>query len=326
MHSLKYVYDANPWMIPLRVLQFSKRDTLKQFPEELIPKTLTFVWKEINKIQVEKFSQEVWGFPLIAKPDLGERGVWVTTITSREHLEKYVASYEDEVVLLQELIQYPIELWVMYYRYPTQTKWKISWVTLKEFNQVTWDGRSTVRELVEGSERGARYTDYFSSLHGSAYDAVLEKWVVKKLTNIGNHSRWTRFIDYSEIINDKLVTVFDKIASHVDWFYYGRFDIKISSLEDLYKWNNIKILELNWVASEPAHGYDEQYSLWDRYKELLKHRKIMAKISAENRKNWHQTSINFFDHICNPKPHIYNDMIVQSKQHISSLIIVSWTK
>lgn len=102
---------------------------------------------------------------------------------------------------------------------------------------------------------------------------------------IGNHCRGTRFIDNNFLINDKLNIVFDEICLPIKGFYYGRFDLKVKSIEDLYEGRNIKIMELNGASSEPGHIYDSANTIFKAYKDLLFHWKRLADISKENIKN-----------------------------------------
>jgi hypothetical protein len=82
------------------------------------------------------------------------------------------------------------------------------------------------------------------------------------------------------MINEKLVMIFDNI-SHKTGFYYGRYDIKCTSLEDLYKENFI-ILEFNGAGSVPNHIYTGGYTLLSAYREILKHWNAMFRISKAN--------------------------------------------
>jgi hypothetical protein len=102
------------------------------------------------------------------------------------------------------------------------------------------------------------------------------------LEPIGNHCRGTKFINAQELINEKLNAVFDNIMKDVKDFYYGRFDIKVSSLEDLYEGKGIKIMELNGVNGDPAHIFHPNYSLWQAYKDIYWHWNRMSKIAGIN--------------------------------------------
>ena len=69
---------------------------------------------------------------------------------------------------------------------------------------------------------------------------ILSKGEELLLEPIGNHNRGTEFLDGSDKINEQLVKVFDEVASTMDGFYYGRFDVKVKDWESLYQ-GKIKI-------------------------------------------------------------------------------------
>jgi hypothetical protein len=55
-----------------------------------------------------------------------------------------------------------------------------------------------------------------------------------------------------------------------------------NSVEDLKQGNNFIILEYNGCGAEPNHFYDTGYTLTGAWKEILKHWKILYKISKYN--------------------------------------------
>ena len=73
------------------------------------------------------------------------------------------------------------------------------------------------------------------------------------LQPIGNHCLGTKFIDASHLIDPNLVAVFDEIASGIEGFNYGRFDLKVKDLDALKRGEEIMVPELNGVTSEPGH-------------------------------------------------------------------------
>jgi phosphomannomutase len=53
------------------------------------------------------------------------------------------------------------------------------------------------------------------------------------LEPIGNHCRGTKFVNANHLINNQLDEVFSKISEGFEGFYYGRFDMKVESIDDL---------------------------------------------------------------------------------------------
>ena len=87
----------------------------------------------------------------------------------------------------------------------------------------------------------------------------------------------------NHLITEKLSSSFDRISKQVNGFYFGRYDLRCASLQDLAN-GNVKIVELNGCGAEPAHIYHPGSSLWKAIGVLITHWKNMYRISAENHK------------------------------------------
>ena len=182
-------------------------------------------------------------YPLIIKPNWGERGVNVERVDTDEELRNYLQK-TDRDSIVQEFIDHPIELGVFYHRYPDGSRSEISGVVVKEFMAVTGDGVSTVEQLMSEVDRFRFQIDRMKKSQPELMAEVLAKGEYRLLEPIGNHNRGTKFLDGSSYINDDLIRVFDDVASTIDGFYYGRFDVKIKSWEQLYRGEGLKVLEL----------------------------------------------------------------------------------
>ena len=105
-----------------------------------------------------------------------------------------------------------------------------------------------------------------------------------ELEPIGNHCRGTMFLNGNHLIDEQLTKVITKIAMQLEEIYFGRFDLKCRSIEDLKQGKHISILEINGVGAEPAHIYDPDYPLLKVYSTLLNQWKIMYNIAMYNHK------------------------------------------
>jgi hypothetical protein len=279
--SLAYFTVANPGIELGGFYGESKSEILDLIDNKYLPKAISVD----NSIDFGYVLDKVKGlgliFPVIAKPDVGERGNQVTLIHNQQELILYNVKSKSKYII-QEYIDYTIELGVLYSRMPSSQKGKVSSITLKEFLSVIGDGKSTTKELMQKSLRARFQIERLSIELGDKMDIVLKEGEVKLLEPIGNHCRGTKFIDNNFLINEKLNNVFDKICIPINGFYYGRFDLKVKSIEDLYKGENIRIMELNGASSEPGHIYDPSLTLHKAYKDLLSHWKRLADISKEN--------------------------------------------
>ena len=278
--SLAYFSVANPGIELGGFFGESKSDILKLIDKKYLPKSI-----EVNKSSFDALvlllAKQELSYPLIAKPDVGERGTSVQKINNEAELKTYHNNSNFKYII-QEFITYDIELGVLYSRLPNSHKGQVSSVTLKEFLSVTGNGVLTIKQLMEQSTRARFQIERMSKEWGAEINKVPAKNEKIVLEPIGNHCRGTRFIDNNNLINEKLHRVFDDISVPIKGFYYGRFDLKVKSLEDLYAGQNIKIMELNGASSEPGHIYDSSNTVFKAYKDLLYHWKRLAEVSKVN--------------------------------------------
>lgn len=120
---------------------------------------------------------------------------------------------------------------------------------------------------------------------GSKFHEILPQGVTKELVPYGNHSRGAKFIDDSWRIDSTLTDLLDTICSQVKGFYYGRLDVRFNTWEELKQGKHFSIIELNGAGSEPTHMYDPRHSLFFAWKEIIRHWKILWRISRLNHQN-----------------------------------------
>ncbi|WP_020533587.1 ATP-grasp domain-containing protein [Flexithrix dorotheae] len=292
--SLTYFSATNPGMKYGGVMGESKISVLNKIQPAFLPKTIFLEkGKSINEYYslIESINLS---FPLIVKPNIGERGKGVEKINSKAELDTYFSSHNEDL-LVQEYIDFHLELGILYYRYPGKPQGDISSVVVKGFLTIEGNGNSTLQELVENNTRAKGRKAYLQAKFEDKWKEIIPKGTQLLLEPIGNHCRGTVFKNGNHLINSQLVNVINEIACGIEGYYYGRFDLRVKSLEDLYKGENIKILELNGVSSEPAHIYDPSMKLWKAYKDVFKHAKIIWEIGrANHKKGVPYTSLNTF--------------------------------
>ena len=171
-------------------------------------------------------------------------------------------------MILQEFITANYEYGVMYVRHPSKQSGQITSVVYKGELFVVGDGKSTLLELFKNHNRAVLYIDFLKEKYSSELDLVLSENKIFMLSKMGNHCRGAIFNDANYLKEELDIKVFDRISSHVDDFYFGRYDLKAES-EQALKEGHFKIMELNGVNSEPAHIYDPQNSIIRAYKDLF---------------------------------------------------------
>lgn len=275
---------ANPNMEMGGLYNCGKYKQLKHIPREFKPTTV-YVPKHtplaLTKARLKDLNLI---FPLIAKPDRGERGVGVSLIKDHESLKKY-AQESTKDFLIQEYIDTPFEAGLFYYRIPGQASGFIPSLVVKSFLKVIGDGYTTVKDLIFQMPRARMVAANLLQRTDINPNEILPSGSAKILEPIGNHNRGTKFMDGNHLRNQELVYFLDSLCCHIPHFYYGRFDLRAPSEEDFKKGWGIKILEVNGVNAEPAHIYDPNAKFLTGVATLLHHWKIIFTISMANKKN-----------------------------------------
>ncbi|MEK7727414.1 MAG: VTT domain-containing protein, partial [candidate division KSB1 bacterium] len=232
--------------------------------------------------QARRFMAELdLTFPLVLKPDAGQRGEGVVIIRSEQQLESYL-SRAPHPVIAQEYAPGE-EFGVFYYRYPKQARGNIYAITDKRFPAVIGDGKSTLEELILKDERAVCMAAFYLDKHKAHLFEVPLHGHRVQLVEIGTHCRGAMFLDGAEVKTQALSEAIDAISKNFAGFYFGRYDIRTPSVEDFKRGQNFKVIELNGVTSEATNIYDPRNGLLQAYRVLLRQWRIAFEIAAENR-------------------------------------------
>jgi len=104
-----------------------------------------------------------------------------------------------------------------------------------------------------------------------------------QLVELGTHCKGAIFLDGADVVTDALTEVIDGIAQRYDGFYFGRFDVRVPSRQDLMAGRNFRVVELNGVTSEATHIYDPKLTIWQAYRTLFEQWRIAFEIGDQNR-------------------------------------------
>jgi len=279
--SLFFFSAANPSIETGGLLGESKVDILDKIAPEFVPKTLFFPAHTHHNIVFDQIDNAGLTYPVMAKPNVGERGWQVEKIEHQEGLVNYIQHSPGDF-LIQEYVSELLELGVFYYRMPGQQQGVVSSVVAKEFLSVRGNGHSTVEDLMRQNERAILQLPALRAKNGILLQTVLLPGETVELVAIGNHCKGTKFLDANYLITPELTAVFDHISQPIDGFYFGRYDLRCRSVADLYAGKHIRILELNGAGAEPAHIYQPGFSIWKAWRVLLHHWRVLFDISREN--------------------------------------------
>jgi membrane protein DedA with SNARE-associated domain len=221
-----------------------------------------------------------WTFPVILKPDVGQKGVGVRRIGSRDDAVAYFAT-EPGPVIVQRYHPGPFEAGIFYYRRPDEARGRIFSITDKRFPVLVGDGASTVEQLLWEHSRYRLQVPLFLHRHDGA--RVLGDGEALALVTAGNHCQGAVFLDGEELITPELSARIDAIARQVPGFFIGRFDVRYASLDAFRRGDDLTIVELNGVTSESTNIYDPNYGAWRAWRTLARQWQLVFEIGAANR-------------------------------------------
>ncbi len=261
----------------------SKYDTIVLLPKKWAPKTIHLKkGKDFSQV-VHQLNAEKIDFPMIAKPDVGFRGLLVEKVNTLQELKMHIQQYEIDFII-QEFIESPIEFSVFYHKVPGEKKGEITSLTIKEFLEIKGDGDTSFGLLLEQKSRAKVILEDLKLRYDAVWHTVPPYGKKIKVVEIGNHARGAHFINGNHLIDDELLVVFEELQRNIPGWNYGRVDIRCESIEALKK-GDFKIIEINGVLSEPTHIYDAaQMTYFKAVKDIAKHWTILYQVSTQNHK------------------------------------------
>jgi hypothetical protein len=200
-----------------------------------------------------------------------------------QQLKRY-HNFTDIDYMAQSWIDLPMEFSVFHIRYPGEKKGQVTGFILKDYLAVSGDGVSTLLQLIKQHPKARYREDEMKRKHSRCLNAVVPKGEKYYLSIAGNHNRGASFINLYKQIDERLCNVFDKISNEAGEFYFGRYDLKCTSIEDLKAGRNIVILEYNGAGAEPNHIYDCGMGYWKALKIINQHWSHLYNISRINYK------------------------------------------
>lgn len=284
--SISIVTLANPGFKDGGFIKESKSDILDLIGDKnsvahyaLIKGALT---QKEKKLAVEKYMADYsLDFPIVIKPDVGERGNGVTIPKNLRQLDIALRESESDLIV-QEYID-GVEFGIFYFRFPTQERGQIFSITKKKYMWLVGDGKHNLEELILRDPRAVCLAEKHFEQHIDDLFNIPPKGKKIKLVEVGTHARGSIFLDAIAIKTEYLENRIDAISKSIPGFYFGRFDIKVPSDQHLKDGNELKILELNGVTSEATHIYDPKYNFFYGVKVLITQWKLAYAIADQVR-------------------------------------------
>ena len=219
--------------------------------------------------------------PFVCKPDTGCRGAGVKLVTNQAMLADIIAKYPvNAAFVCQKLSQYEPEVGIFYVRSPEQKQGNIVSLTFKNTPSVIGNGKHTLEQLVKQDARASGLLNLYRSKNKASWQAVLPEGHRHRLLFSASHCRGAVFCDAREHITPELTLAINAIMADLPDFYYGRMDVKYSTLKALKAGRDLEIVEINGASSESIHIWDKDARLWDAIKTLLWQYKTLFSLGA----------------------------------------------
>lgn len=280
--SISFFKTANPAVSMGGAFGVSKFDMLKDVPEAFMPKMFLMHEGESIDALIHKISVDRMQYPVILKPDIGERGFMVQKIDSESQLCALVTSLPCDMIV-QEFIDLPCEYTLSFNSMPgNPDSFTITSICQKSFLHVKGDGKHTARELMNRVPRYFLQIDRFEKQKATWLDQIIPLNESIYPEPIGNHNRGTIFLDARHLITDTLIKNYKALCLSLNGIYIGRFDLKASTESDFIN-TRVKIMELNGVLGEPVHMYDPGYTWYRAYRDIFTQWKTIFTISRINK-------------------------------------------
>ncbi len=222
--------------------------------------------------------------PVVAKPDLGCRGVGVKLVRTLADLQSYIEAFpRGAAFLLQRLVPFEGEAGIFYCRRPGEARGRIISITLKYFPYVIGDGRQTLRELIMADPRAGRLSHLYLKRHTARLEDVPARGEATRLAFAGSHSRGAIFRNGTHLVTAEMEARFDAIAQSLPEFHFGRFDVRFERFADVQAGRGFTIVEANGAGAESTHIWDRRTTLLQAWRDLMRQYRWLFEIGAANR-------------------------------------------
>jgi len=258
-----------------------KEEMYSQLPNSSYPNMVVIQPRISNADLIAIKDRNGFSYPFAVKPDIGMMGFMFRKITSEEQLFLYHKSMPVRY-LMQTMIEYPLEVSVFYYRMPGQTKGKVTGFCVKQPPVVIGDGTSDLEKLITYHKDLEFLQAEMKERHKERLNLILAKDEAFALSFASNRRQGGKMLSLAHEMDDRLNARFDEISNHAKHFYYGRFDVKCVTVEDLKAGKNFAILEFNGAGAGIQHIYGNGLSLAEACKTILTHWRMMYEISIYN--------------------------------------------
>lgn len=227
-------------------------------------------------------SEHALEFPVVMKPDVGQRGSGVQILRDEDSLVRFVREGMTLDHVVQEYVA-GVEYGIFWLRVPGEERGRVFSVTEKRMPVVIGDGRSTLERLILADDRAVCVAQGYFERNRDRLHSVPAPGERVQLVELGTHCRGAIFLDGSQdVLTPELESWIEAVSRGFEGFHFGRYDVRGPSLDHFRRAEGIKVIELNGVTSEATHLYDPKHSLREAYAILFEQWRLAFAIGAHN--------------------------------------------
>lgn len=284
--SIRAPTAANPAIPHSGLIGESKAAILDGLPARWVAEydTIPAQTEDVRALEaVEAFLDRIGStYPVVLKPDVGERGRGVRIAKSRHDVLAYFGPQTRSANTVVQRFISGHEFGVFYFRDPASGEGRILSITDKRFPAVTGDGQRTLHDLIFDDSRAVAMLGVYESANAVRLDTVPDSGESVPLVELGTHCRGALFVDGQQLNSEALTSTINSIVDQFPGFHFGRFDLRAESSDALGRGEGFKVIELNGLTSEATHIYDPTNSLWSAYRTLFRQWDLAWQIGSKN--------------------------------------------
>src|SRR5690606_5707359 len=157
-------------------------------------------------------------WPLVLKPDIGERGSGVAIARTDAEVRAYLERAAGDTIV--QAYAPGFEFGVFYFRRPGEERGQIFSVTDKQFPSVTGDGVRSLETRILADDRAVCMAPFYLRRHAARLSWVPASGEVVLLVELGTHCRGAAFLDGGWVRTPALEAAIDRLSQGFDGFWF----------------------------------------------------------------------------------------------------------
>lgn len=220
-------------------------------------------------------------WPIVLKPDIGERGKGVAVIRNLTEAADWLRAQGAAPAMVQEYIAGE-EFGIHWAHHPERTTGEVTSLARKLPQSLRGNGRDSLERLLLTDPRAVAMAPHFLAQFAARLHEIPAEGERVVLTELGTHCLGAIFEDARELASPELVEALNEVGLASEGIHFGRYDLRVPDQASLQRGEGLVILELNGVTGEPAHIYQPGYPLWQGLRDLRRHYQLASSIGRNH--------------------------------------------